>query len=149
MRTSVVQIKFAQLRVEVVSIKHQSMGKQMRFHKTLIATASVAAMAWTPAHAFEAGAAGWAQKPGITLGGTSGEGPPPGLYMVDQAFTDQTNLTGPGADAINPHGTKTGPPAAVAVTAFVWAPGWNFFGASYNAAFALPVGRFAVCSTVS
>jgi hypothetical protein len=115
----------------------------MRFSKTLIAAASVAAAAWMPAHAFEAGAAGWAQKPGITLGGTSGEGPPPGLYMVDQAFIYQTNLTGAGAgaDAINPHGTKTGAPAAVAATAFVWAPGWNFLGASYNAALAIPVGH--------
>jgi hypothetical protein len=121
----------------------------MRFNKALIATAGVAAAAWTPAQAFEAGAAGWAQKPGITLGGTSGEGPPPGLYMVDQAFTYQTNLAGAGADAINPHGTKTGAPAAVAATAFVWAPGWTFLGASYNATLAIPVGMFAVGSPVN
>jgi hypothetical protein len=36
----------------------------MRSSKILIALAGVAAMAWTPAHAYEAGAAGWAQKPG-------------------------------------------------------------------------------------
>jgi hypothetical protein len=41
----------------------------MRFNKILAATAGFAAAAWTPAHAYEAGAAGWAQKPGITLGG--------------------------------------------------------------------------------
>jgi hypothetical protein len=40
----------------------------MRSSKVLIALAGVAAMAWTPVHAYEAGAAGWAQKPGITLG---------------------------------------------------------------------------------
>jgi hypothetical protein len=116
----------------------------MRFRKALIAMTGVAALAWTPAQAFEAGAAGWAQKPGITLGGTSGEGPPPGLYMVDQAFTYQANLAGAGADALNPHGTKTGAPAEVAVTAFVWAPGWTFLGASYNAALAVIGSTFAV-----
>ncbi len=90
----------------------------------------VEALAWMSAQAFEAGAAGWAQQPGILLGGVSAEGPPPGLYMVDQAYTYQTNLAGAGADAINPHGTKTGAPAAVAATAFVWAPGWTFLGGS-------------------
>jgi len=55
----------------------------MRSSKILIASAGVAAMAWTPAHAYEAGAAGWAQKPGITLGGASAGVPPPGLYMID------------------------------------------------------------------
>jgi hypothetical protein len=41
----------------------------MRFNRTLVATAGVSAMVWTPVHAYEAGQAGWAQKPGITLGG--------------------------------------------------------------------------------
>jgi hypothetical protein len=121
----------------------------MRFRKALIAMTGVAALAWTPAQAFEAGAAGWAQQPGILLGGVSAEGPPPGLYMVDQTYTYQTNLAGAGADAINPHGTKTGAPAAVAATAFVWAPGWTFLGASYNATLAIPVGMFAVGSPVN
>jgi hypothetical protein len=75
----------------------------MKLNKTMLfATASAAAAAWTPAHASEAGQAGWAQKPGITLGGTSAEAPPPGLYMVDQAFTYQSNLTGPGNSVLNP-----------------------------------------------
>jgi hypothetical protein len=69
--------------------------------------------------------------------------------MVDQAYTYQTNLAGSGADAINPHGTKTGALAAVAATAFVWAPGWTFLGASYNATLAIPVGMFAVGSPVN
>jgi hypothetical protein len=59
----------------------------MRFTKTLMATAGVAIAAWTPAHAYEAGAAGWAQKPGITLGGSSADVPPPGLYMVRRSVT--------------------------------------------------------------
>jgi len=121
------------MRVEVDSIKNKPLRKQMRFSKTLIASVGVAAMAWTPVHAYEAGAAGWAQKPGITLGGASAGVPPPGLYMIDQAFTYQSNLAGPGNSVINPHGTTTGVPAAVAATAFVWVPGWTFLGGSCNA----------------
>ncbi len=66
----------------------------MRINKTLMAAAGVAAAAWTPAQAFEAGSAGFAQQPGVTLGGVSAEGPPPGLYMVDQAYTFQGTLQG-------------------------------------------------------
>jgi hypothetical protein len=120
----------------------------MRLSKTLIATVSVAAAAWTPAHAYEVGAAGWAHKSGITLGGSSAEAPPPGLNMIDQAFTYQSNLTGPGNNVLNPHGTTTGVPAAVAATAFVWAPGWTFLGATYNASWSIPVGMFAAGSPV-
>src|SRR6266849_6676436 len=121
----------------------------MRLKKALIAMTGAAVLAWTPAQAFEAGAAGWAQQPGILLGGVSAEGPPPGLYMVDRAYTYQTNLAGAGADAINPHGTKTGAPAAVAATAFVWAPGWTFLGATYNASWSIPVSMFAAGSPVN
>ena len=97
------------MRVEIDSIKkEQRMRKQMRSSKILIALAGVAAMTWTPVHAYEAGAAGWAQKPGITLGGSSAGVPPPGLYMIDQAFTYQSNLAGPGNNVLNPHGTTTG-----------------------------------------
>ena len=74
----------------------------MKIDKIAISIMSVRAAAWTPAHGYEAGAAGWAQKPGITLGGSSAEAPPPGLYMVDQVFTYQTNLTGPGNNVLNP-----------------------------------------------
>ena len=121
----------------------------MRSSKIIIALAGVAATAWTPAHAYEAGASGWAQKPGITLGGASAGVPPPGLYMIDQAFTYQSNLAGPGNSVINPHGTTTGVPAAVGVATFVWVPGWTFLGATYDAAWAIPVGMFAAGSPVN
>jgi hypothetical protein len=121
----------------------------MRSSKIIIALAGVAATAWTPAHAYEAGAAGWAQKPGITLGGATAGVPPPGLYMIDQAFTYQSNLAGPGNSVINPHGTTTGVPAAVGVATFVWVPGWTFLGATYDAAWAIPVGMFAAGSPVN
>jgi len=54
----------------------------MRFRKALIAMTGAAVLAWTPAQAFEAGAAGWAQQPGILLGGVSAEGPPPGTGQL-------------------------------------------------------------------
>ena len=66
----------------------------MGIKKALILVVGVAALAWTPAHAYEAGAAGWAQKPGITLGSGTAGAPPPGLYMIDQVFTYQPNLVG-------------------------------------------------------
>jgi hypothetical protein len=121
----------------------------MRFNKTFLAAAGVAASVWTPAHAYEAGSSGWAQKPGITIGGTTAEAPPPGLYMIDQMFTYQPNLTGPGNSVLNPHGTTTGIPSAVGATAFVWAPGWTFLGASYDAALAIPMGMYAAGSPLN
>jgi hypothetical protein len=121
----------------------------MKIDKIVVAVASAGAAAWTPAHAYEAGAAGWAQKPGITLGGSSAEAPPPGLYMVDQVFTYQTNLRGPGNNVLNPHGTTTGVPSAVGAAAFVWVPGWTFLGATYNASWATPVGMFAAGNPVN
>src|SRR3984893_3800160 len=115
------------MRVEIDSIKkEQQMRKQMRSSKILIALAGVAAMTWTPVHAYEAGAAGWAQKPGITLGGSSAGVPPPGLYRIDQASIYQSNLAGPGNSVITPPATTPGVPAAVGVAAFVWVPGWTF-----------------------
>jgi hypothetical protein len=121
----------------------------MRFSKALLAWGGVAAMAWTPAYAYEAGSAGWAQKPGITLGGGTAGAPPPGLYMIDQVYTYQTNLTGPGNNVLNPHGTTTGVPSAVGVGAFVWVPGWEILGATYDAAWALPFGMFAAGSPIN
>jgi hypothetical protein len=64
-------------------------------------------------------------------------------------FTYQSNLAGPGNSVINPHGTTTGVPVAVGVTAFVWVPGWTFLGATYDAAWAIPVGMFAAGSPVN
>jgi hypothetical protein len=121
----------------------------MGFSKILFAAASVAAATWSPVHAYEPDQAGWAQKPGITLGGTSAEDPPTGLYMIDQAFNYQSNLAGPGNNVLNPHGTTTGVPAAVGITAFVWVPGWTFLGAPYNASLAIPGGMFAAGSPVN
>jgi len=40
-------------------------------------------------------------------------------------------------------------PSAVGATAFVWVPGWNFLGATYDAAWAIPVGMFAAGNPVN
>ncbi len=61
----------------------------------------------------------------------------------------KSNLAGPGNNVLNPHGTTTGVPAAVAATAFVWAPGWTFLGATYNASWSIPVSMFAAGSPVN
>jgi hypothetical protein len=104
------------------------------------ATAAIAALttaAWTPANAYESGSPGWAQKPGITIGGSAGD-PPPGIYMFDQAFTYQANLVGPGTALINPTGNKTGVTAAVEANGFLFVPGWSFLGATYDAVIVQP-----------
>ena len=93
--------------------------------------------ACTSANAYEFGYAGWAQKPGITIGGSAGD-PPPGIYMFNQVFTYQANLTGPGNSVINPTGTKTGVQAAVDAQGFLFVPGWTFLGATYTAAVVQP-----------
>jgi hypothetical protein len=82
------------------------------------------------ASAYEPGNA-WAQKPGATLG-AGAEAPPPGIYMLDQAFTYQANVVGPGAN------TQPGDHANVGVIGFLFAPGWTFLGATYTAVIVQP-----------
>lgn len=104
--------------------------------------------ALTTANAYEAGSTGSAQKPGITIG-ASAAAPPPGLYMFDQVFTYQSNLTGPGNRLLNPTGTTTGVQAAVAATGFLWVPGWSFLGATYNAVLVQPAMMASVGNPVN
>jgi len=107
----------------------------MKFNsKALLAAAGIAAFAFSPANAYEAGYAGWAQKPGALLGASAGV-PPPGIYMFNQVFTYQSNLVGPLTNVI---GTHTGVQAAVDVQGFVFVPGWTFLGATYDAVIAQP-----------
>ena len=68
----------------------------MKFNfKALLAAAGVAALAFSPANAYEGGVQ-WQQKPGVFIGSSAGV-PPPGIYMFDQVFTYQSNLVGPGS----------------------------------------------------
>jgi hypothetical protein len=102
--------------------------------KALLAAAGLAAFAFSPANAYEAGGAGWESKPGVLIGASAGV-PPPGIYMFNQVFTYQTNLVGPLTNAI---GTHTGVQAAVDVQGFLFVPGWTFLGATYDAVLVQP-----------
>jgi hypothetical protein len=96
--------------------------------KALLAAAGVFALSWSPAHALEPGAAAQT-KAGVFIGASAGV-PPPGIYMINQVFTYQANLAGPGTAAL---GTKTGVHANVDIQAFLFVPGWTFLGATYDA----------------
>jgi hypothetical protein len=94
------------------------------------------------ASAYEPGVS-WAQKPGATLGAAA-EAPPPGLYMIDQAFTYQSTLVGPA-------GTAIGTPAVhanVGVTGFLFSPGWTFLGATYTAVVVQPFVDLGIAAPV-
>jgi hypothetical protein len=113
--------------------------------KTLLAAAAgVAALAISPANAYEGGVQ-WQQKPGVFIGSSAGV-PPPGIYMFDQVFTYQTNLSGPLTTAV---GNKQGVQAAVDVQGFVFVPGWTFLGATYDAVLAQPFGMVSVGQPLS
>ena len=110
--------------------------------KALLAAAGLAAFAFSPANAYEGGYAGWQTKPGAFIGSSAGV-PPPGIYMFNQVFTYQTNLTGPGTSGIGNH---VGVQAAVDVQGFLFVPGWTFLGATYDAVIVQPWVMFSVGS---
>jgi hypothetical protein len=112
--------------------------------KGLLAAAGLAAFAFSPANAYEGGVQ-WQQKPGVFIGASAGV-PPPGIYMFDQVFTYQTNLSGPLTNAI---GNRNGVQAAVDVQGFVFVPGWTFLGATYDAVLAQPFGMVSVGQPLS
>jgi hypothetical protein len=89
-----------------------------------------------PARGYEFGYAGWAQKPGITLGGGTAGAPPPGLYSFNQVFTYQSQIVGPGAPNVG--GSPTPVHAAVEASGLLWVPGWTFLGATYDAVIVQP-----------
>jgi len=113
--------------------------------KTLLAAAGLAAFAFSPANAYEAGYPGWATKPGALIGSSAGV-PPPGIYMFNQVFTYQTNLVGPLTNAI---GTHNGVSAAVDAQGFVFVPGWTFLGATYDAVFVQPFVMFGIAGPLN
>jgi hypothetical protein len=115
--------------------------------KALLAAAGVAAFAFSPANAYEAGYPGWAQKPGALIGSSAGV-PPPGIYMFNQVFTYQTNLTGPGTTNLG-LGTHNGVQAAVDVQGFIFVPGWTFLGANYDFVIAQPFVMFGIAGPLN
>jgi hypothetical protein len=107
----------------------------MKFNlKALLAAAGVAAFAFSPASAYESGS--WQTKPGSFIGASAGM-PPPGIYMFNQVFTYQSNLSGPGVqNALR--GARVGVQAFVDVQGFIFVPGWTFLGATYDALIVQP-----------
>jgi len=119
-----------------VSRKGESMNTKLTARAMLGAAALITA-GIGQASAYEFGGPSWAQKPGATLG-AGAEAPPPGIYMLDQAFTYQSNFVGPGAN------TQPMVHANVGVTGFLFAPGWTFLGATYTAVIVQPFVDLAV-----
>src|ERR1700761_8680138 len=107
--------------------------------KTLLAAAGLAALAFSPANAFEGGIQ-WQQKPGILIGASAGV-PPPGIYMFNQVFTYQSNVAGPVTSVLGNH---NGVQNATDIQGFVFVPGWTFLGATYDAVLAQPFGMVSV-----
>jgi hypothetical protein len=103
--------------------------------KGILAAAGVAAFAFSPANAYEAGPA--STKPGVFIGASAGA-PPPGIYMFNQVWTYQGNLVGPNAPA------SFGRNLYVDVQGFIFVPGWTFLGATYNALVVQPFVAVAI-----
>jgi hypothetical protein len=103
----------------------------------LVAAAGIVALACSPANAFEAGYAGQAFKAGGLIGASAGV-PPPSVYMFNQIFTYQANLTGPGVTTALAGNRKVGVQVANDDQGFLFVPGWTFLGATYDAVFVQP-----------
>jgi hypothetical protein len=102
----------------------------------LAAAAGMIALSSAPGYAREAGVL-IATKPGALIGASAGV-PPPGVYMFNQLFTVQANLTGPGVNTVLGGNTHVGVQAAVDVQGFLFVPGWTFLGATYDAVVVQP-----------
>jgi hypothetical protein len=108
--------------------------------KALLAAGGLAAFAFSPANAFEGAPS--VTQPGVLIGASAGV-PPPGIYMFNQIFTDQTNFSGPGTqNTIPTTGLKIGNNNGVHfndyTAGFLFVPGWTFLGATYNAVVVQP-----------
>ena len=97
----------------------------------LAAAAGMIALSSAPGYAYEADV-NVRSKPGVLIGASAGV-PPPGIYMFNQVFTYQANLTGPGVNTALGGNTHVGVQAAVDVQGFLFVPGWTFLGATYDA----------------
>ena len=102
----------------------------------LAAAAGMIALSGTPGYAYEADV-NVRTKPGALIGASAGV-PPPGIYMFNQVFTYQANLTGPGVNTALGGNTHVGVQAAVDVQGFLFVPGWTFLGATYDAVVVQP-----------
>jgi hypothetical protein len=125
-------------------------GEHMNWNSKAFAAAAAVAvgMSWSQAQAVEPGGPDWATKPGAFIGSSAGV-PPPGIYMFNQVFTYQTNLTGPGTTTALGGSTHTGVHANVDVQGFLFVPGWTFLGATYDAVIVQPFVDVSIGSPVN
>jgi hypothetical protein len=103
----------------------------MNRYALLAAAAGMIALSSVPGYAREANT-NLLSKPGVLIGASAGV-PPPGVYMFNQVFTYQSNLTGNGVNATLSGNTHVGVQGAVDVQGFLFVPGWTFLGATYDA----------------
>jgi hypothetical protein len=117
-------------------------GGIVKISRSLLAAAGLIAVSSSSAFAIESGQNAQA-KAGILIGASAGV-PPPGIYMFDQVFTVQANLTGPGVASKLGGNSNVGVQAAVDIQGFLFVPGWTFLGATYDAVLVQP---FTMSST--
>jgi hypothetical protein len=116
----------------------------MKISKALLTAAGVIAASSSSALAIEAGENAQS-KAGILIGASAGV-PPPGIYMFNEVFTIQSNLTGPGVNTKLGGSTNTGVESTVDVQGFLFVPGWTFLGATYDALIVQPFSTSSVGS---
>lgn len=112
----------------------------------LLAAAGMIALTSAPGYAFEAGG-GAKTKPGALIGASAGV-PPPGIYMFNQIFTYDSNLTGPGVKPVLNGNTHVGVQVNADVQGFLFVPGWTFLGATYDAVVVQPFVQQSVGNSV-
>jgi hypothetical protein len=120
-------------------------GKMKLISKALLAAVGLAAVALSPANAYESGYPAAALKAGSFIGSSAGV-PPPGIYMFNQVFTFQGNVAGPGVNSALGGNTKVGYQSAYDAQGFLFVPGWTFLGATYDAVLVQPFGMNSIGS---
>ncbi|RAI31116.1 SphA family protein [Rhodoplanes serenus] len=100
--------------------------------KSLLIGIGVAAGLAGSAAAYEPGVHE-ATRTGITLGVPAGASPPPGLYLNLNTFYYDVNIVDRNGKNSGIHDTTAAPTAIV-----MWVPGWQLFGAAFNAYVAQP-----------
>jgi len=106
---------------------------------------AVVLLPWRWAHATEPGGIPQQTKAGVFAGASAGV-PAPGLYMFNQVFTVQANVTGPITNSI---GKTTPVQGSFDVQGLLFVPGWTFLGATYDAVIAQPVSTASIGAPVN
>lgn len=106
------------------------------FLKTCAVAFLITAAPLAQSVAYEAGYPGTQIPPGIAIGNTTAAAPGSGIYMFDQVWTYQAHFTGSGAP--NAGGVPASLSVNSPVTGFVFVPGCELLGATYDAMIVQP-----------